>query len=238
MRLRTCLNMAIPTLFHGGMVTQCKIRFNSVGIVSRGKRAFTLVELLIGMLLFVLVGGVLYLMQSTALNTANRGTLRVALQSETRRKMELMVTDLKCANEILEISESSIRFTRYGQVDEEGATGDDALVTVSYSLEKSGQQWALFREINKDGPKKLITADNIEPEIFFPYREVTRDKEWEGQLFLPFDLKGNDTEERKRITFIRIRLKVRQNREFSTIMTSVTLRPAHSKIGQSGWRFR
>ncbi|MBF0545413.1 MAG: hypothetical protein HQM08_13315 [Candidatus Riflebacteria bacterium] len=201
-------------------------------------QAFTLVELLVGMLLFILVGGVLYMVQSSGMRAATKGTTRLTMQSESRRKLELMVLDLRCANEILDISESSIRFTRYGQVDEEGAIGDETLKTIHYYLQKTGTQWAFFREVGKEEPKKMLQYDNIEPEIFFPYHELDPEKEHSDLLFLPFDFKTNDSGFKKRITFIRIILKLRQGREFTSISTSVTLRPAHSKLLQTGWRFR
>ncbi|HPW60252.1 MAG TPA: prepilin-type N-terminal cleavage/methylation domain-containing protein, partial [Candidatus Rifleibacterium sp.] len=55
------------------------------------RQGFTLVELLMGMSLTLLVGGVLYLMQSTGMSTVRKGTSQLLLTSEIRNKMERMV---------------------------------------------------------------------------------------------------------------------------------------------------
>ena len=55
----------------------------------RTGRGFTLVEVLLGMSLTVLVGGVLYLMQTTGMSTVQKGTSQLLLNSEIRNKMAL-----------------------------------------------------------------------------------------------------------------------------------------------------
>ena len=58
------------------------------------KTGFTLVEILMGMSLTVLVGGILYLMQSTGISTVNKGATKLLLTSEVRNKMEYNKTRL------------------------------------------------------------------------------------------------------------------------------------------------
>ncbi|MDD2998545.1 MAG: hypothetical protein PHV05_05740, partial [Candidatus Riflebacteria bacterium] len=76
-------------------------------------RGFTLVELLLGMSLTILVGGILYLMQTTGMSTVKKGTSQLLLTSEIRNKMERMVSDLRNAKEILEIQPDSIKMRCY-----------------------------------------------------------------------------------------------------------------------------
>lgn len=200
---------------------------------------FTLVELLMGMALTVLVGGVLYLLQSTGMSTASRGTVRLALQSEIRRKMERLVNDLRCANEVLEVSPTHLRIARFriGDDDEE-LTGDAALTAVTYELERKKGRWALFRSERGDEAVEIFSADQIEPEMFFPYFEQPPDEEGGAMTFEPFDMKSNDSGQRKRISFLRIRIRAKQNREQVVLTTAVTLRTAHSRLVQSNWKFR
>ncbi|MFZ2958422.1 MAG: prepilin-type N-terminal cleavage/methylation domain-containing protein [Candidatus Ozemobacteraceae bacterium] len=201
---------------------------------------FTLVELLIAMTLMILVGGVLYMFQSNALNMVNRGTTRLTLQSEMRRKIERMVMDFRSANEVLEVTENSIRVSRYGSGGEERTVGDAALVTVSYELIKikGTTRWAIYRSENREAPQEIISADKIEPDIFVPMYETLPSDDPEALLYEPFDISSNDTGQRKRISFIRLRVKMRQNREFVTISTSVSLRGAHQRLLQPAWKFR
>ncbi|HOY68773.1 MAG TPA: prepilin-type N-terminal cleavage/methylation domain-containing protein [Candidatus Ozemobacteraceae bacterium] len=206
---------------------------------SRSLHGFTLVELLMGMALTVLVGGVLYLLQTTGLSTASRGTVRLTLQSEMRRKMERLVNDLRCANEVLEVGPGRLRIARFrvGEEDED-LTGDAALTTVEYELEPKGGKWALYRAERGEQPVEIFSAEQIEPELFFPYYEQLPAEEGGPCTFEPFDMKSNDSDQRKRISFMRIRMRAKQNREQLSLTTSVTLRTAHSRIMQPGWKFR
>lgn len=201
---------------------------------------FTLVELLMGMALTVLVGGVLYLLQSTGMSTASRGTIRLTLQSEMRRKMERLVNDLRCSNEVLEISPTLLRLARFrvGDDEDEEITGDAALTTVTYELERKKGRWALFRSERGGESIEIFSADQIKPEIFFPYFEQPPDEEGGPMTFEPFDMKSNDSGQRKRISFMRIKIRAKQNREQVVLTTAVTLRTAHSRLIQSNWKFR
>ncbi|MBF0498660.1 MAG: prepilin-type N-terminal cleavage/methylation domain-containing protein [Candidatus Riflebacteria bacterium] len=201
---------------------------------------FTLVELLVGMTLMILVGGVLYLFQSSALSTVSKGVTRLTMQSEVRLKLERMVSDFRGANEVLDVTESSIRISRYGSGGEDAAVGDAALVTVSYELMKikGTKRFALYRSENREAPVELISADNIESEIFYPMYEDLPSTDPDALLYLPFDMHTNDSGQRKRISFLRLHIKMRQNREFVTITTSVSLRGAHQRLSQPAWKFR
>ncbi|HNW35216.1 MAG TPA: prepilin-type N-terminal cleavage/methylation domain-containing protein [Candidatus Ozemobacteraceae bacterium] len=207
--------------------------------IRRTFKGFTLVEVLMGMALTVLVGGVLYLLQSTGMSTASRGTVRLTLQSEMRRKVERLVNDLRCANEVLEVSPTRLKISRFrlGDEDEE-LTGDAALTTVEYELEQKKGRWSLFRSERGDEPLEIFSAEQIEPELFFPFFEQPPGEEGGPATFEPFDMKSNDSGQRKRISFMRIRLRAKQNREHLALTTSVTLRTAHSRLTQSNWKFR
>ncbi|MBP7632849.1 prepilin-type N-terminal cleavage/methylation domain-containing protein [Candidatus Ozemobacteraceae bacterium] len=200
---------------------------------------FTLVELLMGMALTVLVGGVLYLLQSTGMSTAARGTVRLTLQSEMRRKMERLVNDLRCSNEVLEVSPTHLRLARFRIGDEdEDLTGDAALITVTYELERQKGRWTLYRSERGDAPIEIFSADQIDQEMFFPYYEQPATEEGGPTTFEPFDMHSNDSDQRKRISFMRIRIRAKQNREQVVLTTAVTLRTAHSRILQPNWKFR
>jgi len=201
----------------------------------RNRLAFTLVELLLAMSLTILVGGVMYLLQSQGLSTVAKGTTRLTLQSELRRKMERLVTDLRCAKEVLEISSDSIKISRFPNYQEE-EDETPAPIIVTYQLEKSGNRCTLLRAERGEDPRELMSAEHIESSIFYPfYEEITPDA---GPIFYPFNMVENDSGQRSRITFIRIRIKVRQSREFLTLATSVTLRAPHSRLLQPSWHFR
>ena len=61
-----------------------------------------------GMSLTVLVGGILYLMQSSGISTINKGATKLLLTSEVRNKMEYIIEDLRNAKEVLDIKPAII----------------------------------------------------------------------------------------------------------------------------------
>ncbi|HNV72985.1 MAG TPA: prepilin-type N-terminal cleavage/methylation domain-containing protein [Candidatus Ozemobacteraceae bacterium] len=205
----------------------------------RRRAAFTLVELLIGMALTILMGGTLYLFQSQGLSTVTKGTIRLNLQSEIRRKLEKLVIDLRACNEVLEIQPDMIKFTRFRSSTEESDAGEINLDTITYTLAKVSNRWSLLRAENNQQPLELISHDHIEGNLFFPLYEDTGDPgaDTPPQL-LPFDMNANDSGQRKRITFIRLRIRVRQAREFVGFTTAVTLRAPYQRLQQPHWKFR
>lgn len=187
------------------------------------------------MSLTILVGGVMYLLQSQGLSTVAKGTTRLTLQSELRRKMERMVTDLRAAKEVLDIQPDMIRFSRFPER-EEDEDEIPAPVTITYQVERKGKQAVLVRAERGEAPIEIMSAEQINDDIFFPFFEdISPD---EGPSFTPFDMHANDSDQRRRITFIRIRMRIRQGREAISLGTSVTLRTVHSLLLQPGWHFR
>lgn len=207
--------------------------------MSRTIAAFTLVELLIGMALTILMGGTLYLFQSQGLSTVTKGTIRLNLQSEIRRKLEKLVVDLRACNEVLEVQPDMIKFTRFRSSHEDSEAGEVNLDTITYTLAKSANRWSLLRAENNQQPAELITHDHIENNVFFPLYEDTQEAGSDSPPpLLPFDMKSNDSGLRKRITFIRLRIKVRQAREFIGFTTAVTLRAPYHRLLQPNWKSR
>lgn len=202
------------------------------------KQGFTLVELLIGMSLTVLVGGVLYLMQSTGLSTVKKGTSQLLLTSEIRNKMERIVADLRCAKEVLEISPDSIKIRCYKYSADKPDPGEDALVTVSYEVERGGRQNVLWRSENRENPIKMLSLDKIGTRLFQPLYEGYDPASPCGWSYYPFDMVSNDSGQRQRISMIKISLEFKQQNESSVLVTSVNLRPAASRMRQPNWKFR
>ncbi len=202
------------------------------------RKGFTLVELLMGMSLTLLVGGVLYLMQSTGMSTVRKGTSQLLLTSEIRNKMERMVADLRNAKEILEVKPDSIKMRCYKYSVEKPEPGEDALVTVSYEIEREGRQQVMWRIENRDNPVKMLSLDRIGEKLFQPFFEAHDPASPTGWSFYPFDMVSNDSGQRARISLIRITLDFKQQGESASLVTSVALRPAATRIRQPNWKFR
>ena len=223
---------------------------NSVNVTTTVKRraspsrrrflGFTLVELLLGMSLTILVGGVLYLMQSTGLQAVSKGTTRLTMHSEIRRKLERMVADLRSAQEILEITEDSIRISKFAVTDDEGEVGDAALIPVTYLVQKvkNADRWQLIRTENREPPMEILDGSSIEIPMFSAYYLEEASQENPEPLFQEFDIQENASDQRKRICFIRINLKLRQGKEFVNINTAVTMRGAYQRLLQPSWKLR
>lgn len=207
-------------------------------MANRTHRAFTLVELLLGMTLTVLVGGVIFLLQSTGMSTVRKGTSQLMLTSEIRNKMERVVADLRSAKEILEVRPDSIKIRTYKFIPGAGTTGDDALVTVTYEVERGGRQDILWRTVNRDNPVKMLSLDRIGAEVFFPYFETPDKASPTGWKYELYNMNINDTGQRERISFFRIQLSFKNANETAVLTTSAHLRPASSRIRQPNWKFR
>jgi len=201
------------------------------------EKAFTLVELLICLALSVLVGGILYLLQSTGSKQLSKGITRLILQSGARLKLERMISDLRCAKEVLEITPSSIKIGMDRAVGGE-STGNIEYITVTYAVEKDKGKSKLIRTENQEAPVEIFSTEKIDEEIFFPFFETPPEEDQEDPIFTRFDMRVNDSAQRKRITFIRIRLKMVQNKESVTLATAVSLRQASQLLKQPHWKYR
>jgi type II secretory pathway pseudopilin PulG len=201
-------------------------------------RGFTLVELLLGMSLTVLVGGVLYLLQSTGMSTVKKGTTQLLLTSEIRNCMERMAADIRNSKEVLEVQPGMIKVRTYKYSKEKPEPGENALVTVIYELEKVGRNFVIWRTQNRENPLKLMSLQNIDPDIFYPYYEFYDKASPVGWSYYPYDMVSNDTGQRKLISLVRIRLGFQQGAESSELQTSVNLRSAASRIRQPNWKYR
>ncbi|MBP5469629.1 MAG: prepilin-type N-terminal cleavage/methylation domain-containing protein [Candidatus Riflebacteria bacterium] len=202
------------------------------------RKGFTLVELLMGMALTVLVAGILYLMQSTGVSTVNKGTTQLLLTSEVRNKMELIVKDLRNTKEVLDIKSDYIKIRTYKYSIDKQEPGEDALVTVEYEVERTPKRNVLWRSENRENPAKLLSFESIDENLFKPYYELYNEQSPVGWSYYPFDMVSNDSGQRARITFIKIMLKFKQGKEKAALSTSVTLKPALSRVRQPNWKLR
>jgi hypothetical protein len=199
---------------------------------------FTLVELLLGMSLTILVGGVLYLMQSTGMSSVKKGATQLLLTSEIRNSMERIVADIRNSKEVLEVKPNMLKLRVYKYDREKPEPGEDALVTVTYEVEKVGRQAVMWRIQNRENPTKLMALQEIDEKIFFPFFEARDKASPVGWSYYPFDMISNDSGQRQKISHIQIRLKFRQLTESAELVTTANLRPGTSRIRQPNWKFR
>ncbi len=202
------------------------------------KQGFTLVELLMGMSLTILIGGILYLMQSTGVSTVNKGATQLLLTSEVRNKMEHIIRDIRNAKEVLEVKPDYLKLRTYKYSLDNQEPGEDALVTVEYEVERNEKRHILWRNENRENPTKLLTFEKINSDIFKPYYELNSEESPIGWMYYPFDMVSNDSWQRSRITFIRVVLNFSQGKEKATLATSATLKPASSRVRQPFWKLR
>ena len=202
------------------------------------KRGFTLVELLMGMSLTLLISGIIYLMQSTGTSTVNKGTTKLLLTSEVRNKMEYIVADLRNAKQVLEIQPDYLKVQTYKYSIDKQDPGEDALVVVEYEIERAEKRHILWRSENRENPVKLLTFEKIGEDIFKPYFEQVDENSPTGWTYYPFDMVSNDSVQRNNITFVKILLSFTQGKEEANLATSVTLKPAQSRIRQPHWKLR
>lgn len=202
------------------------------------KQGFTLVELLMGMSLTILIGGILYLLQSTGVSTVNKGATQLLLTSEVRNKMEHIIRDIRNAKEVLEVKPDYLKLRTYKYSLDNQEPGEDALVTVEYEVERNEKRHILWRNENRENPTKLLTFEKINSDIFKPYYELNSEESPIGWMYYPFDMVSNDSWQRSRISFIRVVLNFSQGKEKATLATSATLRPASSRIRQPFWKLR
>ena len=176
------------------------------------KQGFTLVELLMGMSLTILIGGILYLLQSTGVSTVNKGATQLLLTSEVRNKMEHIIRDIRNAKEVLEVKPDYLKLRTYKYSLDNQEPGEDALVTVEYEVERNEKRHILWRNENRENPTKLLTFEKINSDIFKPYYELNSEESPIGWMYYPFDMVSNDSWQRSRISFIRVVLNFSQGK--------------------------
>lgn len=206
--------------------------------LGKKSRGFTLVELLLGMSLTILVGGVLYLLQSTGMTTVKKGASQLMLTSEIRNKMERIVSDVRNSKEILEIRPDMIKLRCYKYSGEQSEPGESALVTVTYEVERNERRHILWRTVNRENPIQMLSLQRIGNQIFYPYFEADEPQTPPGWVYRPFNMVENDSFQRQRITHIKIQLEFSQGSESAVLVTSATMRPAASRLRQPNWKFR
>lgn len=207
----------------------------------RGKsiiKGFTLIEVLIAMSLTVLIGGVLYLLQSTGSSTVIKGTSQLIMASEIRNTMEMIVNDIRNSKEVLDIEPDMIKIRTYKYSLEKPDPGEDSLVTVTYEVEREGRHNTLWRTENRSNPIKMLAMDKINKGLFTPLYEVYDKGSPSGWSYLPFDMVSNDSGQRQKISMIRLKLDFVHLRDKSVVITSVNLRPAMSRLRQPNWKYR
>jgi prepilin-type N-terminal cleavage/methylation domain-containing protein len=207
-------------------------------ILKTTAKGFTLVEVLLAMSLTVLVGGILYLMQSTGMSTVQKGTSQLMLNSEIRNKMERITGELRNSKEIIDVKPDMIKMRCYKYSAEKPDPGEDALVTITYEVERNEKQHILWRTENRENPIKMLALDKIGEGIFQPFFEAHDPASPVGWSFYPFDMISNDSGQRQRITQVKIKLDFSHQRESAVVVTSVSLRPAATRIRQPNWKFR
>ena len=205
---------------------------------SMKKQGFTLVEVLMGMSLTILVGGIIYLMQSSGMSTVNKGATKLLLTSEVRNKMEHIIQDIRNAKEVLEVKPDYLKIRTYKYSLDKQEPGEDALVTVEYEVERNEKRHILWRNENRENPIKLLSFEKIDTNIFKPYFELNSEESPLGWMYYPFDMVSNDSWQRSRITFIKVLLSFSQGKEKATLETSATLKPALSRLRQPNWKLR
>ncbi|MGM0600055.1 MAG: PilW family protein [Candidatus Rifleibacteriota bacterium] len=201
-------------------------------------KGFTLVELLLGMTLTILVGGVLYLLQSTGMSTVKKGTTQLLLTSEVRNNMELIAADLRNSKEIVEIRPDFLKIRTYKFSKENPEPGESALVTVIYELDNSGKRSILWRTQGRGNPIKLLSVEKVNEQIFYPYFEAPDKASPVGWSYYPFDMGENDSGQRKKISHVQIKLNFTQRSESAELVTTANLRAATSRIRQPEWKYR
>lgn len=211
---------------------------NKMKLLKNKAKAFTLVELLLAMSLTVLVGGVIYLLQSSGMTTVKRGMTQLTLTAKLRNKMEQMVSELRCTKEILNISPNSIKIRCYDYSKSHPEPGESSLVTITYEVEKSKNRFVLWKTKNRGTPIKLISAKSINMDVFHPYFEGHNPHSPTLWSFYSFDMISNDSGQRKKITFIKITLRLSDTKDAVSLSTSVKLRPSASIVKQPNWKHR
>ncbi len=207
-------------------------------INTKSKYGFTLVELLMGMTLTILVGGILYLLQSTGASTVNKGATQLLLSSEVRNKMEQIISDIRNSKEVIEIKPDYLKVLTYKYSLDKQDPGEDALITVEYEVERNPKRNILWRSENRENPTKLLTFEKIGEDLFKAYYERQEEDSPTGWIYYPFDMISNDSWQRSRITYIKVKLSFKQGKEESILETSATLNPAVSRLRQPNWKLR
>ncbi|MFC1742555.1 PilW family protein [Candidatus Riflebacteria bacterium] len=193
---------------------------------------FTLIEVSVALSISILVGGIVYSFWLFGMRTAGEGTSGLFLQGRVRRNLDKLIRELRCARFVNEINKNRIMISRFYDKDTEPNSshgGGQEFKKVEYFVRKVGKMAEFVRKEYSE-EKVMFRCNSIAEGIFTPYYESPKEKK-----YYPFDMVENDSDQRRKITFIRLRFSLKQRRKTFRIYSSVTLRTPHKLLNQPNW---
>lgn len=205
------------------------------------KRAFTIAEVLIASAIAAILMTTVYGLYSFGMRVSNNGLDETSLQLEIRTLLSGMVEDLHTATEIIEFKPNKILFKRFFK-----KTGNDLQVygnhntqIVGYEITRENGKGVIKKIVDIEG-HQVVRATEIDENAFLGYVEEEKikekgDKKIKTRSFVPFDTFMGDSKDRKKISLIRVHLKLKQKKEIVDVITKIELPYIHGHNLEPNW---
>lgn len=210
--------------------------------LSRNRNGFSFVEIMISMSIGAIVMSAVYGIYSFSARTSNKGYNETVLQSDSRKLLDLIAEDLHYASSVEEFKSSRIKLKKFFKRDESQIRiyGDQNLQTITYEIFRDDGQYTIRRYEDIDWSKK-ITLDEVDENLFTAYIEndqITSDKagnKVRKRTFKIFDGFMDDSQDRKKISLIRISLNGKYKNEEISLVTKIALTHVHNRNLEPDW---
>lgn len=199
-------------------------------------RAFTLLEVIISITLTAALMTVAYTFYFFTLRVSGPGVDKIEMQKKARMVIERICSDLRSAREIVRIEPGVLELKRF--IDEKteqehiNLSGDTMTRHVVYEFKKKalGKDDALYVTVD-NGESVLMHFNEIDGNIFEAY---TFDPD---ENLVLFDYKENDSIMRSKISLVKIRFRVKTNKNEIVLSTAVNPRFLYGFKQQPYWNF-
>ncbi len=195
----------------------------------RTNRAFTFVEIMVVMVLAVGVVSIIFTFNVLTRRTEAQDNVDLVLQQRARIAMEYIVRDLRAAKKFDEVHQDKLIFEKFSRTaDIYMQLGNSEPVRYTLKQRDDGDDVLIRFENNRN--QTLLKFDEIDPNLFSAFYK----DEATGSLE-EFAYKDNPSDQREKISLLRVHIGVQQARKKLDLYSDVTIRYIWAKNQQPNW---
>jgi len=210
-------------------------------MTTRGRSAFTLIEVLMAFGAGSILLAVIYFFHFGLVKTWSKTTDKLDLNTRAEVALETITRDLRMAHHITELKSDQLimqKLPSEAVQSWEGFSRDNLrLVSIEYLLKKDGNHTCLIRRLGLgDAGLKLFDVPEASKEIFTGYvLDLPKEKGDPFPRFHLFDMLAQPSGELPKVTLVSVRLALKTPAESIELISKVHLPVAHANVLQADW---
>jgi hypothetical protein len=207
-----------------------------------GRRAFTLLEVLMAFGAGSMLLGIIYFFHFGLVKTWSKTTDKLDLTTVAEVGLETLTRDLRMTHHVSEIKPDRILISKLPAQAVENQESFSAenlrLIAIEYFIRKDAKgHSSLLRRQGLGGKDQLIfEVPDVRTDVFTAYvLDLPKDKNDPFPRFHAFDAQTHPSGDLPRITLIRIHLSLKGTTETVDLVSKVFLPVAHANVLQGDW---